>query len=166
MADPIQQAINYIEAGNFDQAHSVLLEKLKADPRNDAAWFWMSKVVATDELREECLQEALKYNPKNALARTALDEMHAKPAAAPGKWSTVEHAAPKAKTQSVVSAGTPRRRNTIPAAIIIVVLALMLIAVTYFFTREDLAYRSEGSVVSATVIKLNKERGSAGVPDR
>ena len=64
-----------IEAGKFDQAHSVLLEKLKTDPKNDVAWFWMSKVVATDELREECLQEALKYNPKNALARAALDEL-------------------------------------------------------------------------------------------
>ena len=42
----------------------------------------------------------------------------------------------------------------------------MLIAVTYLFTREDLTYRSEGRVVSATVTKLNKERGSEGVPDR
>ena len=165
MADPIQQAIKFIEAGNFDQAHSVLLEKLKADPKNDAAWFWMSKVVATDELREECLQEALKVNPKNALARAALDELHAKPAAAPGKWSAVEQAAPKAKTRSV-ECQSPRRPNTIPVAIIIFVLALMLIAVTYLFTREDLAYRAEGRVVSAIVTKLNKERGTADVPDR
>lgn len=164
MADPFQQAIKLIEAGNFDQAHSVLLEKLKVDPRNDAAWYWMSKCVATDELREECLEEALKYNPKNALARAALDELHDKPVAAPGKWSTEEQVAPKTKTRSA-GAGS-QRANTIPAAIIMFVLALILIAVTFLFTREDLAYRSEGRVVSATVTKLNKERGSDGAPDR
>ena len=165
MADPIYQAIKLIEASNFDQARSLLLEKLKADPKNDVAWYWMSKCVATDELRKECLQEALKHNPKNALALAALDEMHDKPVAPPNKGSTIENTAPKQKTRSV-SAGPQRRRNTIPVAIVIFALALVLIAVTYLFTREDLAYRAEGRVVSATVIKLNKDRGSEGAPDR
>ena len=165
MADPIQQATKLIEAGNLDQARSLLLEKLKADPRNDVAWFWMSKCVATDELRKECLQEALKYNPKNALARAALDELQDEPVASPSIWSTTENTAPKQKTRSV-SAGPQRRPNTIPAAIVIFLLALALIAVTYLFTREDLAYRAEGRVVRATVIKLNKERGGDGAPDQ
>jgi hypothetical protein len=164
MADPIQQAIKLIDAGKYDQAHSLLLEKLKADPKNDVAWFWMSKVVATDELREECLQEALKYNPKNALARAALDEIQRAPAAPPGKWSTVEQASPKTNPRSV-NAGPRRRPDTIPAAILIFVIALILIAVTYLFTREDLAYRSEGRVVSAAVTDLIKDRGSDGAPD-
>ena len=47
MADSIQQAIKLIEAGKFDQAHAVLLEKLQTDPKNDVAWYWMSKVVAS-----------------------------------------------------------------------------------------------------------------------
>jgi hypothetical protein len=34
------------------------------------------------------------------------------------------------------------------------------------FTREDPAYRFEEGVVSATVIKLNKDRGSEGTPDQ
>ena len=164
MTDPIQQAIKLIEIGKFDQAHGLLLEKLKAEPKNDVAWFWMSKVVATDDLREECLQEALKVNPQNTLARAALNEMQDKVVVAPSKWSTVERAAPKTETQSV-SAGPQRRPGTIPAAIILFLLALALIAATYLFTREDLAYRSEGRVVSATVTKLNKERGSEGTPD-
>jgi hypothetical protein len=165
MADSIQQAIKLIETGKFDQAHALLLEKLKADPKNDVAWFWMSKVVATDELCEECLQEALKYNPKNTLARAALDELQDQPVAAPSKWSSIESSTPKTITRTV-SAGPRRRPNTIPAAIILFLLALALIAVTYVFTREDLTYRAEGRVVSATVTKLNKERGSEGVPDR
>jgi hypothetical protein len=165
MADQIQQAIKLIETGNFDQAHSLLLDKLKVDPKNDVAWFWMSKVVATDDLREECLQEALKYNPKNSLARAALDELQDEPVVPASKWSSIESGAPKTKTRSV-SARPQRRLNTIPVAILTFVLALALIAVTYLFTREDLAYRAEGRVVSATVIKLNKDRGSDGDPDR
>lgn len=167
MADQLQQAIKLIETGRFDQAHSLLLEKLQADPKNDTAWFWMSKVVATDDLREECLQEALKYNPKNALARAALSELQDEPVVPVSKWGPVESPSPKPKTKSrSVSAGPQHRPNTVPAAIIIFVLALALIAVTYLFTREDLTYRAEGRVVSATVTKLNKERGSEGVPDR
>ena len=165
MADSIQQAIKLIEASKFDQAHALLLEKLQVDPKNDVAWYWMSKVVATDDLREECLQEALKCNPKNSLARSALDDLQNKPVAAPGKWNTAEQAAPKTQTRSV-SAGPQHRPNTIPAAIILFVIALALIAVTYLFTREDLTYRSEGRVVSATVTKLNKDRGSGDVPDQ
>lgn len=168
MADPVQQAIKLIEAGKFEQAHTVLLEKLQSDPKNDTAWYWMSKVVATDELREECLQEALKYNPKNNLAQAALDELEDKPVAASAapinKWEPIEQAAPKAKTRSV-SARPQGRPNTIPAAIALFVIALSLAAVTFLFTREDLAYRSEGRVVSATVTKLNRERGSEGQAD-
>jgi hypothetical protein len=169
MADSIQQAIKLIEGGKFDQAHALLLEKLQAGPKNDVAWYWMSKVVATDELREECLQEALKHNPKNALARSALDELEDKPVAASAvpisKWGPIEQTAPKTKTRSM-SAGPQHRPNTIPAAIVLFVIALILAAVIYVFAREDLAYRSEGRVVSATVIDLNKDRGSEGIPDR
>ena len=165
MADPIQQAIKLIEAGKFDQAHALLLEKLQVDPKNDVAWYWMSKVVATDDLREECLQEALKYNPKNTLARSALDDLQNKPVAAPGKWNTAEQAALKTQTRSV-QAGLQHRPNTIPVAITLFVIALILSAVTFLFTREDLTYRSEGRTMSATVIKLNKTSGSDGQPEQ
>ncbi len=165
MADQLKQAMKLIETGKLDQAHALLLQKLQADPKNDAAWYWMSKVVATDDLREECLQEALKYNPKNALAQAALNELQEEPVIPTSKWGPVESSTPKTKTRSV-SAGLQRRPNTVPAAIIIFVLALALSAVTYLFTREDLAYRAEGRVMSATVTDLNKERGSEGVPDR
>ncbi len=165
MADQIKQAIKLIEAGKSDQAHALLLEKLKAEPKNDVAWYWMSKVVATDDLREECLQEALKYNPKNTLAQAAMAEMQDQPTVAPSKWSMAENAAPKTKTRSV-RPSPQHHPNTVPAAMATFVLALILIAVTYFFTRQDLAFRFDGNIVSATVTKLDKQRGSAGVPDQ
>jgi hypothetical protein len=165
MADKVKQARQLIETGDFDRAHALLLDRLKAKPKDDQAWFWMSKVVATDDLREECLQEALKYNPKNSLARAALDTLQGEAAVSASKWNLAESAPPQTKNRSV-RAGPQRRPNTVPAAITLFGLALVLSAVTYFFTHEDLAYRAEGRIVSATVTDLNKERGSEGVPDR
>ncbi len=167
MPDQVKQAIQLIEAGKFDQAHTVLLERLKAKPKDDQAWFWMSKVVGTDDLREECLREALKYNPKNTLASAALDALKGEPVAPTSKWSSLDSSTPKAKTKGrSLSAGPRQRPNTIPAAVVVFVLALALAAATYLFTREDLAYRAEGRIMNATVTHLNKERGSQGVPDR
>jgi uncharacterized membrane protein YqjE len=171
MADTVQQAITLIEAGRYEQAHSVLLSVIKTDPQNDAAWYWMARVVADEKLREECLREAVRLNPGNTRAQKALDRLEdqqavAAASAAPiSKWGPIETAAPKGKTRSV-SAGPQSRPNTIPAAITLFVIALILAAATFLFTREDLAYRSEGRVVSATVTKLNKDRGSEGAPDQ
>ncbi len=164
MTHSIQQAIKLIETGKFDQAHTILLETLQADPKNDTAWYWMSKVVATDDLRQECLQEALKYNPNNSLAQAALDRLTAQPTAAPvGKWQTTEQVTPRTRSQH----DRPRHRpNTLPAAITLFVIALLLAGVTLVVTREDLTYRAEGRVVSATVTRLNKERGTNGTADR
>jgi hypothetical protein len=168
MADSVQQAIKLIEAGRFEQAHSVLLGVLKTQPKNDAAWYWMSKVVDSDELREECLQEALKYNPRNTLAQAALDELEDKvtaTAAPVSKWGPIESTAPKGKTRSV-GARSQDRPNTVPIAVTLFVIALILAGVTFLFTREDLAYRSEGRVMNATVTKLHKVDGREGTTDQ
>lgn len=170
MADPVQQAITLIEAGRLEQAHSVLMSVLKADPKNDAAWYWMSKVVAGDELREQCLREAVKINPKNTLALKALDEMEDRQSQAAAakpidKWEPLEKVAPQPKTRSA-TIRPYSRPDTIPIAICLFVIALILAAVTYFFTREDLTYRSEGLVMSATVTKLNRTPGGAEQPEQ
>ena len=165
MPDKVKQARQLIETGALEQAQALLLEQLKAHPQDDTAWYWMSKVVATDELREECLQEALKFNPKNPLAREALSQMKGASSVPVDKQNVTEPAAPHSASRSV-NARPTSRRNTIPFAIILFVLALILMAVTYFFTHEDLAYRAEGRVVSATVTNLIKDRGSEGQPDR
>ena len=154
MPDNLKQAQRFIETGAVDQAQALLLEHLKAHPKDDAAWYWMSKVVATDDLREECLQEAVKYNPKNRLAREELNQMKGAASAPVEKWNVT------------ATSRSTRRPNTIPFAILLFVLALILGVVTYFFTREDLAYRAEGNVVSAIVTRLVKDRGSEGQADR
>jgi Tfp pilus assembly protein PilF len=75
MADKLQRAIARIKADDKTDGRQFLWEILKADPKNDKAWLWMSAVVDTDELRQECLEEALKVNPSNQTARNGLAKL-------------------------------------------------------------------------------------------
>lgn len=71
MAD-LQQAITAIKAGDKAAGKQLLIEVIKADPRNETAWLWMTQCVSTNEERVKCLQNALKINPNNEKARQAL----------------------------------------------------------------------------------------------
>ncbi len=72
MTDKLSEAIQHIKSGNKTVGKQLLTEILKADPRNELAWLWMSAAVDTDDLRRECLEEVLKYNPDNETAKRGL----------------------------------------------------------------------------------------------
>ena len=90
-----------------DGGRRLLIEKLKADPKNDAAWFWMSKVVDTDDLRQEYLQEALKHNPRNQSASRALAELRGR---YPSPWGQSAQAA-TAMSETRLAGARPERRQ-------------------------------------------------------
>jgi hypothetical protein len=71
----LQEAVALIEAGEDARARACLVELLKAEPKNDSAWVWMSTVVEDHKLKEKCLKEALKHNPRNKLAQRALAQL-------------------------------------------------------------------------------------------
>jgi hypothetical protein len=75
MDKDLAQAIDLIEAGKEEKARAHLIKALKTDPTNDMAWLWMSTVVETRNLRQECLEEALKHNPRNKVAKRALQRL-------------------------------------------------------------------------------------------
>jgi hypothetical protein len=77
MADKLKQAITSIKAGEKATGKQLLMEVLEAEPENDKAWVWMSAVVETDDLRRECLEEALMYNPFNETAQRGLAKLKA-----------------------------------------------------------------------------------------
>lgn len=78
MEDKLKIAINKIKSGDKEAGKELLLEVLNAEPENDKAWVWMSAVVDTDELRRECLEEALMYNPFNETAQRGLAKINAR----------------------------------------------------------------------------------------
>ncbi len=77
--DDLEQAIALIKSGEKADGQQLLIEVLKTDPKNDAAWVWMSAVVDTDDMRRECLEEALKFNPSNRAAALGLEKLRQKP---------------------------------------------------------------------------------------
>jgi hypothetical protein len=75
--EKLRRATDLIKSGDKARARDLLVDLLKGDPANDAAWVWMATVVETDELRQKCLNEALKHNPRNKIAKRALQQMQA-----------------------------------------------------------------------------------------
>jgi hypothetical protein len=68
--------LDLIKAGEDEKARACLVRILKTDPTNDTAWVWMASVVETEQLRRQCLEEALKHNPRNKMAQRALQKMN------------------------------------------------------------------------------------------
>jgi len=154
MADKLKQAIQFIKAGDKGRARQLLIEKLKTDPKNDTAWVWMATVVETAELKRECLEEALKHNPDNVIARQALEGIEQQPS--PSHIAAVAFDTVEARPVKT-SAG---RRKVNRFALPLFLVALIVIAATYFISREELDYRSNGEIISATILKMDKTDNS------
>jgi Tfp pilus assembly protein PilF len=61
----LKQAVSAIRAGDKFNGKQYLIELIKVDPENEAAWLWMSQVVRTSEQRRQCLEKVLQINPEN-----------------------------------------------------------------------------------------------------
>jgi FimV-like protein len=83
MANKLNQAVRFIEAGKEAQARRLLTEVLKSDPTNEEAWVLMATVAETYESRKKCLQEALRLNPRNQTALKGLESLKRRPKHAP-----------------------------------------------------------------------------------
>ncbi len=81
MSDTLQRAIAAIKAGDKTSGQRLLVEVIRNDPRNEAAWLWMSAVLDSDEQRRTCLERVLAINPGNPTARRGLASLG--PAAQP-----------------------------------------------------------------------------------
>jgi uncharacterized protein YjbI with pentapeptide repeats len=78
MSDKLQQAITLIKSGDKQSGGRLLAEILKAEPRNETAWLWMSSLVDNDEQRRYCLEQVLTINPNNQLAKKGLAKLQQK----------------------------------------------------------------------------------------
>ncbi len=68
----LRQAITAIKAGDKQTGKQILAKVLKADPRNEQAWLWMTEVVDRDEDRLKFLRNVLKINPNNEAVKRKL----------------------------------------------------------------------------------------------
>ena len=68
----LQEAIGAIEKGQRARARDLLTRILRQEPARADCWLYMSAVVETEKERAFCLENALKYDPKNETARHGL----------------------------------------------------------------------------------------------
>ena len=69
----LQQAIATIRRGDKAAGQRLLAQVLRADPRSETAWLWMSQIVDGDAQRLDCLRRILAINPNNATARKGIE---------------------------------------------------------------------------------------------
>lgn len=68
----LREAITAIAQGQRSRARDLLTRLIRADQANPRYWLWMSAVVDTNKERVYCLQNALRLDPQNQLARLGL----------------------------------------------------------------------------------------------
>jgi len=59
------------QSGKHAPARAYFINVLKADPRNEMAWLWLSKVMPTTEEALRCVEHLLALNPQHAKAKEA-----------------------------------------------------------------------------------------------
>ena len=67
-----QEARSAIEAGNRARGKDILTRLLKQNQENPDYWLWMSAVVDSVKERRYCLNQTLKLDPQNKMARRGL----------------------------------------------------------------------------------------------
>lgn len=137
----LQDAIRLIRQRQTEAGKEILIGLLNEDPTDDRAWVWMSAAVDSDELRRECLEEALKHNPANATAQKMLARLdrRAENSAAAGDPANAP-VAPPAMVANTPSPGAPsptRRGKTTVRQRVIRQLVLMK-------NRDDIALELAG----------------------
>jgi small-conductance mechanosensitive channel len=75
MTDNLQHAIEAIRSGDKETGQRLLAEVIRNDPRNEAAWLWMSSVIDSDQHRRDCLEKVLAINPHNETAQRGLEAL-------------------------------------------------------------------------------------------
>ena len=78
MSEKLEQAIASIKAGNSNKGKQLLVEILKANPNNEQAWLWLSRIVVSKVDQRDFLKEVLRINPNNWQAKEALSELQTK----------------------------------------------------------------------------------------
>ncbi len=74
----MREAIQAARSGNKNWARECLGRVLKADPRNEEAWLWLSAVLDTVAEKRYCLERVLAINPSNAQAQAGLRYLEGK----------------------------------------------------------------------------------------
>ncbi|MCB9435527.1 MAG: tetratricopeptide repeat protein [Anaerolineales bacterium] len=83
MNDYLQQAIEYLKAGEKDSARKALVRVIKQDPNNEKAWLYMVACAANHAQVEASIRQLLRISPTNKKYQDLAQRYHVEPSAAP-----------------------------------------------------------------------------------
>ena len=73
--DELQHAVELVSAGHQDEAAVMLSRLVTQDPKNEAAWLWLSVCLNEKPRKIYCLEQVLKINPSNRKALQAISQL-------------------------------------------------------------------------------------------
>lgn len=77
----LQAGVAAAQAGEVEQAKSLLTRVVEIDPRNVQAWYWLSRVVKDPKEREICLENVLALDPAHTAVQAELADLRRQMAA-------------------------------------------------------------------------------------
>ena len=75
MTANLSAAVSAIQRGDIVTGYNLLSAVIRAEPRNEMAWWWMAYIQDNPEYKRQCLQQVLTINPSNQQARAMLDSL-------------------------------------------------------------------------------------------
>ncbi len=82
-SEVLQQAMEFYVAGQLVEARALLLDIVRADPRLEAGWMFLSYTLEEPAQKADCLRKVLAINPENVEAKVALEKMQGGPGTGP-----------------------------------------------------------------------------------
>jgi len=74
----LQQAIELARSGRKEAAREILVQIIRANPRNETAWLWLVDTLEDDASRITALELFLKIQPSSTTARQAVQSLQAR----------------------------------------------------------------------------------------
>jgi len=74
-SEVLQQAMEFYVAGQLVEARALLLDIVRADPKLEAGWMFLSYTLDDPVRKADCLRKVLAINPENIEAQAALEQL-------------------------------------------------------------------------------------------
>jgi len=75
--DLFRDGVHAIDDNNdIAGGRKLLVQSLRLNPDNDAAWLWLARTVSDLSKQRECVNRALSVNPQNAQAQSLLEQLN------------------------------------------------------------------------------------------
>jgi tetratricopeptide (TPR) repeat protein len=131
-SEKLNRAIRLIKLGNKPAALLILKEIVQSEPNNETAWLWLYSCVEKYEQKKYCLQQALRINPKNQHARTALLKLdHSTPSLEQSPPPQIVPTSPISSAQNKVILKSPLKikEKSSPSGINLITGVLLLVTI-------------------------------------